>query len=127
MYPDGFGVWAWHGVQVPEQAIMRPDTLTGERILTEPNVEVRRAVIEALGYERFTALVKPKIIDEDIFGKLLRIELEDDEPLVAIHVTCPSTNRSYLLRVPPEMRSAQVAVAWTFDVPVEEYQPKKET
>jgi hypothetical protein len=36
---------------------------------------------------------------------------------------CPSTGRDYVLRVPPTMNSAREAVAWTFGMKAEEYQP----
>ena len=29
-YPDGWGFYAWHGVCVPEQVILTPETLTSE-------------------------------------------------------------------------------------------------
>jgi len=35
--------------------------------------------------------------------------------------------RRYWLRVPPTMRTARAAVAWTFDVPAKRYAPDIET
>jgi hypothetical protein len=35
--------------------------------------------------------------------------------------------RHYWLRVPPTMRTAREAVAWTFNMPAERYAPEKET
>jgi hypothetical protein len=35
--------------------------------------------------------------------------------------------KRYWLRVPPDMTTARKAVAWTFNVPVAEYAPVKET
>lgn len=51
VYPDGFAIWAWHGVRVPEDLIATGwDTA---RILRERNAEVRRCAIERLGWDRF--------------------------------------------------------------------------
>ena len=50
-WPDGWGIWAWHGVRVPRDVIEYPEGLTGERIEGEENVEVRRAMIERIGME----------------------------------------------------------------------------
>ena len=68
--------------------------------------------------------------DRDAGGErqLLRVKLEGDEDLVCVSVSCPSTERRYLLRVPPTMRTCRQAVAWTagFDDP-ELYRPLVET
>jgi hypothetical protein len=45
------------------------------------------------------------------------------DPVVAVLVKCPSTGRAYVLRVPPTVQTAREAVAWTFGMTVEEYQP----
>ena len=34
-YRDGWGFYAWHGVRVPEQVILAPETLTREDFLSE--------------------------------------------------------------------------------------------
>jgi hypothetical protein len=45
-WEDGFSVWAWHGVPVPRELMERPDTITVQRIQSEPDPEVRQAMIE---------------------------------------------------------------------------------
>ena len=45
-WPDGFGVWAWHGVPVPRDLMEAPERVTVERIEAEPDPEVRLAMIE---------------------------------------------------------------------------------
>ena len=37
-YSDGFGVWAWHGVLVPEWIITKPGDITQEKVLLEKNI-----------------------------------------------------------------------------------------
>jgi leucine-rich repeat protein SHOC2 len=36
----------------------------------------------------------------------------DREPMLLLKMTCPSTNHIYILRVPPEMTSAEAAITW---------------
>ena len=42
---------------------------------------------------------------------------------MAVLVKCPSTGRNYVLRVPPSIRTAREAVAWTFNIAADKYQP----
>ncbi len=65
-------------------------------------------------------------------GRLWRVNLPPEEPLVLVEVEnataeADGSRRRYFLRVPPHMRTAREAVAWTFDVPPEEYRPLTET
>lgn len=36
----------------------------------------------------------------------------DREPIVLLEMTCPSTNHIHILRVPPEITSAEAAIIW---------------
>ncbi len=128
---NGVGL-RWRGVPVTPQIAFAPETLSGAGILAERNVELRRVMIERLGFEKFLREVSAKVIDEDRDpgGKrqLLRVLLPEDEPIVVVSVFCPSTGRQYLVRVPPTMKSCRQAVAWTagFDDP-DDYAPLVET
>ena len=129
-YPDGWGIYAWHGVRVSEQVIMKPDTMTGKQILDERNAEIRRVMVERFGLDRFLSSVKAKILHQDQSGsrKLHRIDLAGDEPIVAVQVKCPTTGQIYFLRVPPTITRCDTAVAWTFGYEhVADYQPSVET
>lgn len=71
-YPDGWGISAWHGVRVPHDFILAPQTLTKDRWLAEPNVEARRVIQELLGTEHFIALMEGICIDHGTYGDLSR-------------------------------------------------------
>jgi hypothetical protein len=113
----------WDHVLIDERIAFRPETITAQEVLNEPNVEVRRVMVERMGYERFIAEARPEVVDEDTDAggvrQLLRIEMVGDEPLVCLRVHDPSTGRQYLLRVPPGMESCHQAAAWIagFDNP----------
>jgi hypothetical protein len=122
----------WRGVRVSERVAFHPEALTAEEVLAETNAEVRRVMIERMGYMRFAAEAKAAIIDEDRDRggrrQLLKIDLREDEPLVGLFCKCPSTAREYFLRVPPSVSTCHQAAAWIagFD-DASLYQPVFET
>src|SRR6266567_2175752 len=128
-YRDGWGFSAWHGVRVPEKLILHPDQLTKEDWLWEINLEVRRAMEERLGPDRFMELIGAKCIDQGRRGSLMEVDLGYDPERVAhyVQVRDASTQRQYSLRVPPSIRRADEAVAWTFGLDEQDYQPAQET
>jgi hypothetical protein len=139
LWRDGWALYHWHGVRVTAQIIEHPEQITAAAILAEPNAEVRRVMIERVGLERFMAEAGAKVIDSDIqpmldgdptINELLSIDLPTDDPevfLKAVKVIDPSTGRTYLIRVPPDMKRVRQAIAWTFDVPEKEYRLVAET
>jgi hypothetical protein len=122
----------WRGVPIDERIAFRPETITGEEVLQEQNAERRRVLLERMGYEAFLRQVRAQELDRDHDAggerRLLRVPLAGDEPLVCLAVICPSTERQYLLRVPPNMRRCHQAAAWIagFDNP-DDYRPIVET
>jgi hypothetical protein len=106
----------WEGVHVTERTAFYPETISGQAVLQEENLELRRIMLERVGYERLMLEVGGLILDRDQDAggerKLIRIPLDDDEDIVMVAVVCPSTAHQYVLRVPPFMRSCRQAVAW---------------
>ena len=117
-YPDGWGIWAWHGVRVSQQVIDAPETIGVQEALSETNAEVRRVMLTRIGTERLAQELPPKIIDTDHDGrgmprKLMQLGNITDRRFIAY--TCPSTGREYPAQpVPPEVRTCAEAVAWRF-------------
>jgi RNA polymerase-interacting CarD/CdnL/TRCF family regulator len=129
-YRDLWGIYAWHGVRVFGELILYPEQVTRETWVQEPNVEVRRAIQERLGYERFIEMMGGRQIDANRRGKLMEIDLGSDfRERVAhyVQVQDSSTERQYYLRVPPSITSADEAIAWTFGLDARDYQPGQET
>jgi len=127
--PSGHGfVLRWRGVRVSDQIAFGADTMSGQDILNTENVELRRILIERLGYDKLLEQVGGLIRDRDRDAggerHLVSVPLEDDEPLMLLKVSCPSTGHLHVLRVPPHMRSCRQAAAWVagFDNP-DDYQP----
>lgn len=122
----------WRGVAVSHRVAFAPETITSTEVLAERNVELRRVLLERMGYGRFLDEVRATELDSDRDAggsrRLLRVAIEADEPLVVLAVSCPSTGRNYLLRVPPTMQRCHQAAAWIagFDDP-SLYRPLVET
>jgi hypothetical protein len=131
-YPDGWSLWAWHGVRVPRAVVENPDTLAARDVLAEPDVEVRRVMIERVGLERLIRDGGARRVSEDETGVLWRVDLADDEPVLCVEVIDATRGpdaafRRHVLRVPPGVRTAREAVAWTFGVDPGDYRPHVET
>lgn len=131
-YRDEWGPFCWHGVTVPKDVVLRPDTITPQRIEHERNIEIRRVMLERYGEARYIRDSDAEIIHEDRYGTLYRHYFSSDEPLVMLRVVNRSreadgSSKHYWLRVPPTMRTAHEAVAWTFGVTPEQYSPQIES
>ncbi len=131
-YADGYCIYSINGVTVSERTVVTPEEITVEEIESEINLEVRRVMLERFGVARFFEESQAEIVSEDEYGTLYRKRIVGDEPLVMVRVknSTPEPDGSfkeYFLRVPPFMRSAKEAVAWTFDFNEDQYQPEEET
>ena len=129
---DGWGLYHWHGVEVPAHVIEQPSKITVREIEDCTNAEVRRVMIERYGQDRYLVESGAKEIHRDDWGVLYRKEIPNDEPLVMVKVVNSTpepdgTFKDYFLRVPPEMKRAKQAVAWTFDKSEELYAPAQQT
>lgn len=131
-YGDGYCIYSINGVTVNEKTAIAPETLTVEEIESEINLEVRRVMLERFGIGRYLVESQADILNEDEYGTLYRKRIAGDEPLVMVRVKNSTAEpdgsfREYFLRVPPFMRTAKEAVAWTFDFREDQYQPEEET
>jgi leucine-rich repeat protein SHOC2 len=92
-------------------------------LLDENNTEIRRRLIEQLGYEKICDELGAIAIDtwqEYTLLKIDNIEIVyqgwrremSREPMMLLKMTCPSTAHIHILRVPPEMTGAEEAIVW---------------
>ncbi len=121
--PKGHGfILHWRGVRVSDHDIFT-NHLSGQEILRLENVELRRILIERLGYEKLIeqvgGIIRHRDTDAGGERQLISIPFEDDEPLTMLKVICPSTGHLHILRVPPYMQTCHQAAAWIagFDNP----------
>jgi leucine-rich repeat protein SHOC2 len=91
-------------------------------LLTEYNSEIKRVLIQQIGYEKISQELDMRELDNYREYTLVTIDdarFYDDysheeviEPMVLLKMTCPSTGHIHILRVPPEMTSAEAAITW---------------
>lgn len=120
-FRDGFEIYVWHGVNIPDEWIKDPRTLTPEIALTWSNIEQRRCACEILGWSKILNSLKAKVIntdDDPEIGQLVEVELPEIGKEKFLRVMC-GTGREFALPVPPEMKTALEANAWTFNLPAD--------
>lgn len=92
-----------------------------------------KSLIQRFGLDRFLRDANVDLLDESRYGQLYRKRMRfGDEPLMLLCVydATPGPNGKpsrYFLRVPPYMRTAKEAVAWTFGLSWRDYSPSIET
>lgn len=112
MWPDGWGVWSWHGVRVTEQIIMRPETLTPEQIAKEQNAQVRQVMVERIGIERVCQLFQAQTVDQHGDYALLLLDLGDGRRRPYLKMRNPSIGVWHVEGVAPGITTVQQALNW---------------
>jgi hypothetical protein len=128
---DGWRLHFWHGTRVPAWVIERP---TVEAVHAEPNVEVRRCGIEALGWDTYIDEAGLRLVDQraDPGNPGCDLELYDlpdrvwgmpTRVLLAVNgsVERDGTRRRYGLPVPGGLETAVHAAAWTYGLTGDQY------
>lgn len=132
-WPDGFAIYALHGVNIPEHLFRARHQMPIEEIVQEHNIAVRSALLNSINAERLVTELGGNLIHEDKFGQLYRTQIAGiREPIhiVRLQNSTPEPDgsfRIYHLRVPPSIGCAKEAVAWSFGLTEEEYSPAMET
>lgn len=114
-YTDGFNIYANHGVILPERyGKLHPVQWRSQWILEERNAELRRILIQEIGYDRICQELCNITLDWWKEYSLLRltVRFDDPDPPFLLKMTCPSTGHIHALRVPPTIRSAREAIRW---------------
>jgi hypothetical protein len=82
-------------------------------------MEQRRAACEIVGWVNILRELNAKTIDKDddpMVGELVRVDIPDIGEEQFLRVLC-GTGREFALPVPPTMRTALEANAWSYDIP----------
>lgn len=123
-WADGYRIYAFQGVRLPPRyGRLHPNLWRSEWLLTEPNAELRRVLIQGIGYSRICQELDATELDFWREYTLLRIENEVDiEPIHLLKMTCPSTDYIHATRVPPHIFSAREAIRWVnWDIDPEQF------
>lgn len=133
-WPGGECYWFWRGLRVPRRVVEEPESLTVADVDREWNLEVRRVVLERMGFDRYVREAGGRVIAEDERGRLWRCRprAPEIEPLVFVEVENATREpdgsaRRYFLRVPLTVNTPHEAVAWTFGLSASHYAPSAES
>jgi hypothetical protein len=121
---DGWSLYHWHGVKVPEKWIVDRSNLTAADVFKEENAEVRRAGCEILGWDRVLTGIDAKLIDDDgdpFVGTLYEGQIPGAARCGFLKVLC-GTSRQFCIPVPAGLESAMAAQAWIAGQPLVEWQ-----
>ncbi|GAX45137.1 hypothetical protein NIES4075_61580 [Tolypothrix sp. NIES-4075] len=113
-FTDGYSLYAYHGVTLPEKyGKLHPHEWEAKWLLEEDNAELRRVLIQGIGYTRIIEELQATELDFYQEYTLLKIDNNIDiEPIYLLKMTCPSTEFIHVLRVPPDVKSAREAIRW---------------
>lgn len=132
VFPDSFGTsYFYHGTELPQYiGMVHPSQWQPQWILQEQNAEVRRWLIQEIGYARMCQELQAEELDLWREYTLLKLAVYDDysqtpelhpwqrreevkgEATYLLKMTCPSTGCIYAIRVPPNIHSAREAATW---------------
>ena len=108
-WPDGWGLYRVHGVDVPADIVLDPGAISVKRIDEEPNAEVRRIMLEIYGLQKYVASAKAEILDQDVDldGQPRRLLRHSGMVFCEVRnstLEADGTRKTYLLAVHPELR-----------------------
>lgn len=117
LFADGYSLYFNHGIVLPRKyGQLHPQRWQAEWILEENNAELRRVLLQRIGYDRICQELQAVELDSWREYTLLRIDrIIDDidrQPIYLLKMTCPSTGLIHALRVPPALQSARQAIRW---------------
>lgn len=123
-FADGYRSYQFHGVQLPERyGKVHPHVWQADWLLHEQNAELRRVLIQGIGYDRLCQELQAEALNSWREYTLLRIAPTIDvEPIYLLKMTCPSTSYIHATRVPPSIQTAREAIRWVnWDTDPEEF------
>jgi hypothetical protein len=112
-FADGDRLYCWHGIQLPEQyGQLPPQEWSPQWLLQETDSELRRILLQEIGYPRLCQELHPEELDHWKDYRLLRMEGVDREPVYLLKQTPPGSGAEKVIRVPPDSQSARAAATW---------------
>lgn len=117
LYEGGYGLYFHHGVALPQKyGQVKPANWEPTWLVDETNAELRRILIQGIGYDRICRELNASEVDSWKEYTLLKLtELVDDgdgQAISLLKMICPSTRFIHAIRVPPTLQSAREAIRW---------------
>lgn len=125
-FADGWSHYSWKGVRVPAWMIEGRRTITASQVNRERDPVIRRCMIDIMTPARYIASSDAVCVSRDDTGALWLKTWHHWDSWAAVEVVNGSPEpdgsfKHYFLQVPPTMRSAREAVAWTYGLSEQDY------
>ena len=131
---DRFGTchYYYENIRIPKHYFTNPEQVTVEEVLANTNQEVRYVGLKIVGLDKVRKRAKIVHTEKKSHMELFQIAGVFSEPLTYLKVrnSTPELDGSfkdYFLCVPPTMKRCKQAVAWTFGLEENDYNPEQET
>ena len=121
---DDHELYYWRGWHVQKKTVVEKPT--AKRILKEENQTEREVLIQRMGVENFVQEAELKPVDSFRDSTLLKVDTAEKRghwrdggwtemplQLAFLKVVCPSTQKTYFLRVEPDVENAKQALEST--------------
>lgn len=124
----------YEDIRIPSHYWNKPEKLTINEVLKNENAEIRYVGIKIIGIEKVMQNELTKIIhiDKEKNQVLFSIDKIFIDPIFFVKVVnstqeTDGTYKNYFIAVPPTMKTCKQAVAWTFGLDEDDYNPQQET
>ncbi len=112
VFGDNQAVWYFQGKRLHNLRYHVHSSLwQADWLHDESNSQMRELLIEVLGHQRLLSELGSRELDSWREYKLLTLE-NHELPIRFLSMTCPSTGKENLVRVPPNETTAREAAAW---------------
>jgi len=112
-YPDGFSVWALHGVRVSREIAETPAVLLDPQIVfKESNAEIRREIVRKIGIQRVVEESSVKLLDKSGNYELLGLDFEDKRVRPYLKMLNPSLGTWHIEGIHPDCNTVEKALNW---------------
>lgn len=124
----------YEDIRIPAHYWKKPNSLTIKEVLSHENAEVRYVGMKIIGMENVINNSCSKIIhrDDEKNQILFKIDGIFSDPVCFVKVVNSTQEpdgsyKNYFIAVPPTMKTCKEAVAWTFRLEENDYNPEQET
>ncbi len=134
-FSNGEKYYYWHGTSIPanwiteRHSVMGTPKLTAQEALKVVNMDQRKAACEIVGWNNIISDLNGKTIDKNKdpqIGTLIECEIPGVGKERFLRVQC-GTGRTFSLIVPPTVKTAIEANAWTYNLDAKDYAPEVRT
>jgi len=123
LWQDGYAIYSWHGTKVPDEWVKNKAALSAAKVLAEPNMEMRRAGIDIMGWNRILSELGGHIVADAApeVGILYDVFLPDAGASRLLKVKC-GTGREFAVVVPNTCNTPFEAQSWLHGYQVSEFE-----